>query len=416
MKFEDIKRLHEKKFREELKHFVIEGEHLVQELEKAAVRDARLRESKIFVTRDYANWSSKLPMHVIQSKHMAQISETRSPQGIAAVVPLLEPAAPRPGERAIYLHEIQDPGNFGTILRTLAWFGNFRCLVQSRQRGPAQRQGGARQHGRHLPRPRRVRRADGRVAKTFCAHRLAGSLRAADSSPAFREFDCYVFGNEARGLPREQMNALGARRSRSPEPAPSNLERRGDRQHLPVRAQSRFHVARDTRVSVAGKGCLIIVTGVHAGSLQPPCDRCRRGSTQSVTSMGEVIHVNFGEVHYSAELQGVLSKRIQARLLQRNPERWKRADRIAAQAIADMKSFDKRIECTLTIERPVAADGTFSEQAFLASTEKLKTEIHALVHELRKAAHLAIASTAYSTVIQVAAHDDMLPRLMPGPR
>ena len=81
------------------------------------------------MTRDYAHWSSTLPMHVVQSKQMAQISETRSPQGIAAVVPLLEPAAPRAGERAIYLHEIQDPGNLGTILRTLAWFGNFRCLL-----------------------------------------------------------------------------------------------------------------------------------------------------------------------------------------------------------------------------------------------------------------------------------------------
>jgi TrmH family RNA methyltransferase len=42
-------------------------------------------------------------------------------------VPLLQPAAPRAGERAVYLHEIQDPGNLGTILRTLAWFGNFRA-------------------------------------------------------------------------------------------------------------------------------------------------------------------------------------------------------------------------------------------------------------------------------------------------
>jgi TrmH family RNA methyltransferase len=31
------------------------------------------------------------------------------------------------------------------------------------------------------------------------------------SSATFREFDCYVFGNEARGLPREQVKALGAR-------------------------------------------------------------------------------------------------------------------------------------------------------------------------------------------------------------
>jgi RNA methyltransferase, TrmH family len=27
----------------------------------------------------------------------------------------------------------------------------------------------------------------------------------------FRGFDCYVFGNEARGLPRERMESLGAR-------------------------------------------------------------------------------------------------------------------------------------------------------------------------------------------------------------
>ena len=132
--------------------------------------------------------------------------------------------------------------------------------------------------------------------------------------------------------------------------------------------------------------------------------------------MGEVIHVNFGEVQYSANVQGVLSKRIQAKLDQLYPERWNRADRIAAQAIADMKNFDKRIEFTVNIERPVAADGTFSEQAFLASNEKLRTEINALVHELRKAAHLAIASTAYSTVIHVASPDDRLPGVVPGSR
>ncbi len=129
MKFEDIKKLHQKKFREEIGYFLLEGEHLVQELQKAAVHDARLRASEIYLTREYAHWTSQLPMHVINSRHMTQISETRSPQGIAAVVPLLQAPAPQPGERAIYLHEIQDPGNLGTILRTLAWFGKFRCLL-----------------------------------------------------------------------------------------------------------------------------------------------------------------------------------------------------------------------------------------------------------------------------------------------
>jgi|SRR5688572_408753 len=124
--------------------------------------------------------------------------------------------------------------------------------------------------------------------------------------------------------------------------------------------------------------------------------------------MGEAIHVTFGEVHYSANVQGLLSKRIQAKLDQLWPDRWNRADRIAAHVVEDMKNFDKRIEFTLNIERPVGVDGNFSEKAFMASTEKLKSEVHALIHELRKAAHLSIAATAYSTVINVAAPDDML--------
>lgn len=211
MKFEDIKRLHEKKFREKLGHFVIEGEHLVQELEKASVRDARLRDSKIYVTRDYAHWSSTLPMHVIQSKQMAQISETRSPQGIAAVVPLLEPAAPRANERAVYLHEIQDPGNFGTILRTLAWFGNFRCLCSpdsvDLHNGKVVRASMGAIF--HVPVEFDVRMdaLSKRFPRIACLDLHGQSV----ASQAFREFDCYVFGNEARGLPHEQMSSLGAK-------------------------------------------------------------------------------------------------------------------------------------------------------------------------------------------------------------
>ncbi len=102
MKFEDIKKLHQKKFREELGYFIVEGEHLVQELQKAALHDARLRGSEIYLTRDFAHWSSPLPIHIVQSKQMAQISETRSPQGIAAVVPMFAAAPARAGERAIY--------------------------------------------------------------------------------------------------------------------------------------------------------------------------------------------------------------------------------------------------------------------------------------------------------------------------
>jgi RNA methyltransferase, TrmH family len=211
VKFEDIKKLHQKKFREELGYFLVEGEHLVQELQKAAVHDARLKPSEIYLTRDYAHWSSPLPMHVIQSKQMAQISETRSPQGIAAVVPLFTTAAPRANERAIYLHEIQDPGNLGTILRTLAWFGNFRCLLSPDSvdihNGKVVRASMGAIF--HVPVEFDVPLASLPARfKRIASLDLSGAQVAAAE---FRNFDCYLFGNEARGLPQGASAQLNAK-------------------------------------------------------------------------------------------------------------------------------------------------------------------------------------------------------------
>lgn len=210
MKFEDIRKLHQKKFREEFGSFLVEGEHLVQELEKAAARNPRLRTSEVYVTHEYEKRPGTLTTHVINARHMAQISETREPQGIAAVVPLLAAAAPVPGERAIYLHEINDPGNLGTILRTLAWFGGFRCLLSPDSVDVHNGKVVRASMGAifHVPVETDVTMASlpARFAR-IASLDLRGRPLA---SPAFREFDCYLFGNEARGLPRAELETLQA--------------------------------------------------------------------------------------------------------------------------------------------------------------------------------------------------------------
>jgi RNA methyltransferase, TrmH family len=81
MKFEDIKKLHHKKYRDEFGCFQLEGEHLVQELQKAAIHDPRLRTSELYFTQDYAHWVSQIKTHVVNSPHMLQLSETRSGKG-----------------------------------------------------------------------------------------------------------------------------------------------------------------------------------------------------------------------------------------------------------------------------------------------------------------------------------------------
>ena len=210
MKFEDIRKLHQRKYREEFGCFLVEGEHLVQELQKAAVRDARLRSSEIWYTRDYAHWPTQLATHVVNAPHMAQLSETRSPQGIAAVVPLLAAPPAAPGERAVFLHEIQDPGNLGTILRTLAWFGGFRCLLSPGSVDPHNGKAVRASMGAifHVPveidvpidtLPARF----GRVASLEFKGRSIATT-------AFRNFDCFIYGNEGRGVPREALDAVKA--------------------------------------------------------------------------------------------------------------------------------------------------------------------------------------------------------------
>src|SRR5262245_6555604 len=129
MKFDDLKKLHQKKYREEFGRFLVEGEHLVLELQKAAAKHPQLGTSKVYVTSEREQWTTPFEKHVISDRRMAEISETETPQGIVALVSMLQATTSQRGEHAVYLHEIQDPGNLGTILRTLAWFGNFRCLL-----------------------------------------------------------------------------------------------------------------------------------------------------------------------------------------------------------------------------------------------------------------------------------------------
>jgi len=210
MNLHDVKKLHMKRYREEFGHFLVEGEHLVLELEKAAEQQLSLRGAELYVTHEYEHWRSPFAMHVIGASQMAQIADTKTPQGILAVVPIPPPVPPREGERAIYLAEIQDPGNLGTILRTLAWFGGFRCLLGPGSVDPwnpkvVRSSAGAIFHV-PLENDVPVGTLRDRFARLACLDMQGKTIRA----PGFRDFDCYVFGNEARGLPREELSSLGA--------------------------------------------------------------------------------------------------------------------------------------------------------------------------------------------------------------
>lgn len=211
MNLADIKKLHQKKYRQSFGHYLIEGEHLILELQRAATGQPALKASELYVTSDYEHWQSPFRTQVISDRQMAQLADTRTPQGILAVVPMPErPPEPVPGEKAVYLHEVQDPGNLGTIIRTLAWFGGFRCLLSPCSVDPFNPKVVRASMGAlfHVPLETEVTldSLPGRYQSLACLD-LKGS---STTSQSFRQHDCYLFGNEARGVPRDAMARLQA--------------------------------------------------------------------------------------------------------------------------------------------------------------------------------------------------------------
>lgn len=236
MKFDDLKKLQQKKYRADFGHFLVEGEHLVLELQKAAETQPHWRRSELYVTARHQHWRSPFVTHVISERQMQQLADTRTPQGIVAVTPMPRASTadpdtggqraasarsaphqpgsrqpePRRPERAIYLYEIQDPGNLGTVLRTLAWFGGFRCLLSPGSVDPYNSKAVRASMGAifHVP-------IELDVPLQVLPQRFARIARLdmhGERLPAtdFGGFDCYLFGNEARGLPREALADIDA--------------------------------------------------------------------------------------------------------------------------------------------------------------------------------------------------------------
>ena len=106
--------LKEKKGREEQHAFLVEGIRMVREAlcSASGIRALLLRE-------DYQPESplpENIPAYCLPSHVFQAVCDTKTPQGIAAVLDLHVCAAS--GPRLLALDGVQDPGNVGTIIRT----------------------------------------------------------------------------------------------------------------------------------------------------------------------------------------------------------------------------------------------------------------------------------------------------------
>ena len=122
-----IKALHQKKFRIENQQFIAEGPRLVEELLGSKFTFDGIYGKKEWIAEHSDRLQNKnIPFTEINEKDLERISALATPNNVIAVLNIPELTIPSDifgKELILFLDEIKDPGNLGTIIRTANWFG-----------------------------------------------------------------------------------------------------------------------------------------------------------------------------------------------------------------------------------------------------------------------------------------------------
>jgi TrmH family RNA methyltransferase len=121
----------QKKYRDEEQKFLVEGKKIASE-----ALNSEFDCEVVFVTNDFCQNEpqlvkeidkSNLRFELVKSNEIQKLSDTVTPQGIAAVfkMPLISKKQIESikSKLVVCLEDISDPGNLGTIIRSCDWFG-----------------------------------------------------------------------------------------------------------------------------------------------------------------------------------------------------------------------------------------------------------------------------------------------------
>ncbi|WP_271629632.1 TrmH family RNA methyltransferase [Caldicellulosiruptor sp. DIB 104C] len=135
-----LKKLHDKKHREEFKVFLVEGVKAVKEALDYAIEDINLlifsqeasKKYEEFFSRCISLLNSGKLKRIVQvpEKIFEHISTTTTPQGVLAECSFFDKELDvlKKHNRVVVIDSVQDPGNLGTIIRCADAFG-FECVI-----------------------------------------------------------------------------------------------------------------------------------------------------------------------------------------------------------------------------------------------------------------------------------------------
>lgn len=121
-KIKDIKKLNNKKYRDEFNSFLIEGEHLVKE----AYKNNCLKE---LIVEENTNFSLDIETIHVTENLLKYISGLDNPPKVMGICKKI--VEKEIGNKVIILDDIQNPGNLGTIIRSAVAF-NIDTIILSK--------------------------------------------------------------------------------------------------------------------------------------------------------------------------------------------------------------------------------------------------------------------------------------------
>ena len=131
-----IKAISQKKYRDEYKEYVVEGIKMCLEavkyaqINKILICKELLGENHSLIIDSISNTVNKEQIEEVSSSVFKAISDTQTPQGIIAICK--QPDITDISDDILFvLDDIQDPGNLGTIIRTLDSAGYKDLIVSS---------------------------------------------------------------------------------------------------------------------------------------------------------------------------------------------------------------------------------------------------------------------------------------------
>ncbi|GAB3557294.1 TrmH family RNA methyltransferase [Spirosoma fluminis] len=126
-----IQSLHQKKYRQQHRTFLVEGAKSVQEVLQSDFEVELLVATEAFY-KENAKLTDRQPMpvEIASVTELERIGTLESNNAALAVVRTKEnrPLLAEAGEIALILDDIRDPGNLGTILRIADWYGIRKIL------------------------------------------------------------------------------------------------------------------------------------------------------------------------------------------------------------------------------------------------------------------------------------------------